>query len=477
MNQNSKIFFKQITSSKTALFFALVFIANLLIRLWAILFLQGHASGLSTPPQQLLQVLGESDAGSYLRLALDLLDLKIKEENRWILLLWPPGMVSLNVASLISPFGYIFTFSALSAAIWTIPSLALYQSASDFTQKKARIVLVSLSLLIIVFPFTFNYAITQGFHNSDIVGVALLSAGFVYVFRSFNASSKTTRNQFFLAGALIGGSLYFRWANFPILLFIFAYLILVFFNNSNSRFNRGLVSRGLALALSPIKSLSALRILIGIVIVTTPWTLVSMFILHPTDHSPLWSVSDWIWGYRWLLDTDLEKAGGQWLLDSGTNWACNISRTEVCLEYRQMAQSQDSQYFETLRNSALSAAIQNPAPFVSERLQHLSLFWFNSLGSAASAVHNAALGISAIASFVFCIVMALFSPKKYLAQSIFSLVPASLVFASLLFLHYEGRYLFPIFVLLWLGALYIFINYLRDQDKLSPATKPIQGEK
>ncbi len=463
-----KRYFGAIFSSKSTYVYLGIFLINLLIRLGGILIFPGHSSGLFTTPNDLVQTLGESDAGSYLKLAIDLMDLKVEDQNRWILLLWPPGMASINVISILSPFGFLFSFSVISAAIWTLPSIALYQSTSDFQEKKARACLRIAAFSLVALPFTFNYSLTLGFHNSDMIGIALLATGFVFILRSYEVSATVTKHQFLLAGLLVGGSLYFRWANLPIVLALAGLTGLALLKLTKPNVTSGIARRALNLVLPKITRTDSLHVLLGIFLVTTPWTLVSIFVLHPTDHSPLWAVTDWIWGYRWLLDSDLEAAGGTWLLDSGTNWACNISPLEVCMKNRALAQSQDSQYFDVLRNSALSAAIQNPGEFLAERMRKLGLFWFNTLGSSATVFHNYALGFSAILAGVLSSLLALISPKEHFGRFSVSVLPAGLVFSSLLFLHYEGRYLFPIFVLLWLGALYSVLSIVNDRAKSIP---------
>ena len=77
---------------------------------------------LSNTPEELAQIAGLSDAGSYIKAALDLVETGgLSSDNIWVINLWPPGMVWLNGA-LITVFGanYAVAYALLLALLWAL---------------------------------------------------------------------------------------------------------------------------------------------------------------------------------------------------------------------------------------------------------------------------------------------------------------------------------------------------------------------
>ncbi|MFM1786396.1 MAG: hypothetical protein RL228_346 [Actinomycetota bacterium] len=417
-----------------------------------------YPNGLATTPEALLGTLGESDAGSYLRLAFDLLDFKLDAENRWIVLLWPPGMAGINLIALSFGQGFLVVFSLISALLCSLPALAFIYSSTRVNRKTTKYLLQIAALISVINPVTLFFGTGIGMHNSDLIGLALFSSGMIMLLSSvLNASHK--RNIYFLIGLATSSSLFFRWSFFPILFFIVALLLTTsFVSTSDSRFLMRAKKHFLY-----VTRKQALYFSSAVAIITIPWTLIEMFVLHPGNFSPAWSISDWIWGSRWLTDSDALSAG-QWVYDSGGNWACVISDPVVCEHYRQLAFTQNSIYFPELRNAALSAVLSNPGGFLLERFDHLKLFWFETLGSTgAEGFWSQVIAWSAIISILATTLSLIKFGKAQVMNIAITIIPTGLVFLSLVMTHFEERYFFPIFAFALIGALFTVATYLENR--------------
>jgi hypothetical protein len=425
-----------------------------------------YPNGIATDPKALLAILGESDAGSYLRLAFDLLDFKLEAENRWIALLWPPGMAGINLISLLFGQGFLIVFSVISAFLCSLPALAFIYSSTRVNRKTNKYVLQVAALISVINPVTLFFGTGIGMHNSDLIGLALFSSGMIMFLSSVLHTSNKSK-VYFLIGLATSSSLFFRWSFLPILLFIVALIVTTsFISTSGLRFLIGAKKFFLY-----VTRKQAVYFLIAVAIITIPWTLVEMFVLHPGNFSPAWSISDWIWGSRWLTDSDA-LAAGQWVYDSGGNWACAISDPVVCEHYRQLALTQNPIYFPELRNAALNAVLSNPGGFVLERFHHLTLFWFETLGSiGAEGFWSQVIAWSAIISILTTTLSLIKFGKAQVMNISITIIPTGLVFLSLVMTHYEERYFFPIFAFALLGALFTVVTSLENRPTKAHVAK------
>lgn len=416
-------------------------------------FVEGRANWSA---EQYVEYFGLSDAGSYLRLGIDLANFTVTPPNYWIVGLWPPGMAVIDAFAIMLPgslFVWMMIINVTALALPVALALSLANSKRDFLW------IGGLSLLFVAQPSK-SWTLTEGLFMADGIGSSLLLSSLLL---SQKALSEFRHNKdyrkmlllFTLSGILLSASMHFRFSVWPVA------LVLLVLAGVVVGLSFGKNSLGKVLEFTR-PGLSAF--VIAFLIASTPWTLFVSTVLHPGN--PTWSTSDYAWAQKWMTDQHLLEAGAGWLVAGGANWACSIDR-DLCESLQPKVLSGDGEHYSSLRNLALETGISNPL--------ELLAFKVPIFAKATVALPGGTLegSLSPFAVMVFVIIITVlvasfFQLRKSLGF-VYSIVIFS-IFAVLTVAHVEIRYMLPIFDLFILGVL-LNLGLPKRQVKIIKRTK------
>ena len=393
--------------------------------------------------EQYVEYFGLSDAGSYLRLGIDLANFTVTPPNFWIVGLWPPGMAVTDALALILPGSVFIWMLLINAASIALPVTLVLSFAKS---RRELFWLGGLSILFLAQPSKF-WTLTDGLFMSDGLGSNFLLSSLLLAHKGVHAyhqykNPRAALTLFAFSGFLLSVSMHYRFAFWPValvLLFLASIMIIL-----------SVLRGGTAARLRPLRR-GLVMFIISFLLTSAPWTVVVYTIVHPG--SPTWSTGDYQWAQRWMTDQYLLEGGAGWLVEGGANWACKIDR-ETCEALQPMVLSGDGDNFSTFRNLALGTALSNPLQLIAVK--------FPLLAQAAITPPGAGLGVAlspaALPVFTSILIM-LVAPYLQIRKTlgfIYSTVVMS-IFATLLVAHVESRYMIPVYDLLIFGVLFSFV--------------------
>jgi hypothetical protein len=189
-----------------------------------------------------------------------------------------------------------------------------------------------------------------------------------------------------------------------------------------------------------------LSVVLTFLLLALPFTLVKL----ASTGSPTWSSGDYVWGQKWMSDEMLRSNGANFLVEGGSNWACNIDPIK-CQEIASQENSSGQPYsgfgeytFIEFRNMAFFAAFEHPGRFMLNRLQ-VTLDTFETLPGSSIGLKNSGFK-GWVLTFVFFLVFvsSLFYIRIRNLFLAFILLFCLGLFIPLVFEHFESRYLIPI---------------------------------
>lgn len=418
-------------------------ISSLVFFVFICVFLTVFPNGLSsnhfgvqirTPPHQMAEKFGYSDAGSYLKTALELASQdEIPKSSFWIINLWPPGMPALEAVLLkVSAENFGVVYAATIAFLWSVLILIFtLRVLREFGYLKA---FGSASLLMLTSPLQ-SWILGNGIFYAEGVSVAAYIFGLICVVLASEGGSSATKKStwMILSGCSIAISAYFR-STFStlelvmVLWVIFAAIALIF-PRILSKFK---VTR--ARAGSDLK-----KIIVGLVVVATlmePWF---QFTTNEIRGVRAWSVVSGnfvrgAWAQR-SVSPDFLKEGGY-------GWACELN-VKLCAEISNFESSTGTLYPLTdLVKSLVLTVLANPVAYLVDRFHFIGLGWFSD--DASMGTLSIISGIVLLAGF--CAVIWLCFEGAFKRSINLLLVPL-FSFALLLpcFIgHVEPRYFIPL---------------------------------
>jgi hypothetical protein len=395
-----------------------------------------------------LEYFGGSDAGSYLRLGIDLAKFTVTPEHFWIARLWPPGMALTDAAAIILPGGMFVWMLLINAASLALPVTLVLSFAKS---KREFYWLGGLSILFLAQPSKF-WTLTDGLFMSDGLGSNFLLSSMLLAQKGIDSyrQDKNPRRAlalFAFSGFFLSVSLHYRFAFWPaaLVLLIFATLMLLF----------SVLRAGLAAELRPLRRGIGVFI-ISFLLTSAPWTVVVSTIFNPGN--PTWSAGDYQWAQRWMTDQYLLEGGGGYLVNGGANWACKID-TETCEALQPMVLSGDGKNYSTFQNLALETALNSPLQLLGVKIPVLAQASVTPPVGLGVALSSA--GIPVFITMLILLVTPYFQIRKTLGFVYSTVVFA--IFATLLVAHVESRYLIPVYDLLIFGVIFSFIlSKIRD---------------
>ena len=393
-------------------------------------------------PEDFVEYFGFSDAGSYLRLGIDLAQFTVTPGNYWIVGLWPPGMAITDAVAILLPgslFVWMLLINAASIALPVTLVLSLAKSKRDFFW------LGGLSILFLAQPSKF-WSLTEGLFMSDGLGSNFLLSSLLLAQKGVqdyrqNNNSRRLLGLFAVSGILLSASMHYRFAFWPVALVV-------------------LLIAGLVIVISFLKSgltsfLKPLRRGLGVFIISflmssAPWTVVVTTIVHPGN--PTWSTGDYQWAQRWMTDQYLQEGDAGWLVEGGANWACKID-TKTCELLQAKVLSGDGANFSTFRDLALQTAVANPLELLAVKVPIFAQAAVTPPGSGFGTAPSP-IGLPVFISLLVLVLSSFLQLRKTLGF-VYSTVVLS-IFATLVVAHVESRYMIPIYDLVIFGVLLNF---------------------
>jgi hypothetical protein len=389
---------------------------------------------LSDSPQELFEIFGLSDSGSYMRAALELQNLGgLTPDKYWVIGLWPPGMVILN-AALIQVFGDGFgvAYGLLTVTVWTallsafgIKILRRFGSIAAFAS--SALVLASGPMQIWIFDSGLFYA--EGFSTA-----ANLSGLILLINSSRSLDRKAMISYGIFAGICFAVAAYFR-SSFsliePALLLltvIFSILFLLSRYSSKLRGSKSILSSS---------SISLGSAWITMFLLMEPWLRFTELAIRPGER--YWSaVSGNFFRGAWTQRSEMPD----FLAFGGVGWACEIDPV-FCEEVR-VYEGSTGQLLDigTISAMTVQTALLNLDKYLLDRWDFISTGWFSTEASMGNpGILWGSFFLFGLAVVLVLVVRETLGRNFVVASSLF----LSVIIVLPLFVgHIEPRYFIPL---------------------------------
>jgi hypothetical protein len=413
----------------------------------------------------LIAGLGLSDTGNYMRVAVDVQDLTISQENKWIIGLWPPGMPGyLAFLTFISGGGNPTAIATLVfISLWSLLYAIL---VSILISKKFLLIALGFSYIWLFSPLLTGYNTDYGVLASDGISSIIMAFAVIIVFKLFSVHQSSSSKVIVLStllGFTLATAAHFRlvWTFSILAGIILSYMFYFLANRLLSYSKSGNLASKRKDLLFPFSITSFVFVLLLI-----PWTLIAEAKIHPGSYN--WSNGDYVWAQRWMSDQYLIDGGASFLVEGEANWSCEIDK-EQCAEITQAEISAGTFYsgngpysYAEFRNRALISAVENPMHWLKIMTSKLLETWLTMPGAPIGSAPNLLGGVLTILAYLASLFYLL---RDFLrANNIFALFLffVSTITVAVLYLeHFESRYMIPTQVL----ALVILVFYLRETAK------------
>jgi hypothetical protein len=393
-----------------------------------------------TPTEDLAEGFGGGDQGSYLRLAIDLQDFNVQNDNFWILALWPPGTPVVLALFEALPGTLLPYLVFVVALLWSIPPYLLISSSP-----KSWTLAVAVLSLWTFNPIFHNWLFGTGAFTSEFLGLPIFAASLAFLLRSA-ISVKPNRDLYFSA-ALLGLSLYFRATLLPLTMLAFVTVFAVFSISLFFHLRQKTKIVELRTQMENLGTLIAGYFKYGLIVflVAAPWAVMVFTLVNPGSVS--WSANDYLWGQKWTPSEELVSQGGSWLVEGGANWPCILNPAQCSALGSETMGRQD---FQAAQNAAMKTLFSNPGEFLRLRLENL-IYAFPSLPGSTIGYNQSPVTLVSYALFFTTYLVALLrvQEENFRARLAVNLVFAvSLIvslasFAILAVYHIETRYFLP----------------------------------
>ena len=410
---------------------------------------------------------GDTDAGSLMSAALSYSQTgKLLGGYFWVLNLWPPGMVGVDVliiaAQNATGIPAVLLMVLLNCLVWAA-SLGFY-----FVVIRARRGLLTAGIFAVaalLYSGTSVWGMRNGLFYSDSFGALAFCTALVLLFLCAEAVGRRRIALAVVAGGFLGVAAYFR-ATFELInnvLFVGG-IVLVVVLLLLRRMRRSPAWTGAALATAvPIAVAGAVYML-----VTLPWRAYAGLRIRPGDFR--WStVADIISGQRWIPSSQLDGVAS--FLDEGhINWACRLDAA-VCqriadAELGSLEPYTGRGHFTNAQfdQYTTEAALGHPLQFLQERFGMLTLGFTSETGSAIGVLAVAESLLLAIALVLLVVAFVRGAGYRNPGFVVFAIATAG-QFATLLLFHQESRYFLAIELSIILVAALVLRPGTRPSDE------------
>ena len=419
---------------------------------------------------------GQGDAGSLLDIAITWANFEKLDPitQYWIPGLWSPGLAIIEVPLIwISRIGVPIYWSLLflTLTIWSILFSLIWRNFSHFTGR-IPMALVSIGIL---WSWDFVYLLKDYIFYTEGIGFGLLFIGLILLTIKALSPEKTSSHFVYLAGLLIGVSIWIRHTNETgLILFLiiscFSYLRSSQWSKQHSKKrqkNAVRAKHSLHIEKQNISPKSFYRI--GMLsscialLVTLPWRLISTFHFQGAPFL-MSSASGGVPSTIWALPS---SASGQYWGTYGSNWACKID-LETC-NLIQSGITDGSLSRSHLFFLAFRSAFLNPIEYIQERSHFLWANWIPNFSINSDHQNLVAISFFVLAIYCLWLCVTIEDKRKFVMISIWcSFLLMNL--AQLSIIHYESRYFIPVRLLL-LGLLLSLLSLKNERNESKPEPK------
>ena len=415
---------------------------------------------------------GQGDAGSLLDIAITWANFNELDpvSQYWIPRLWAPGLSILEVPLIwISRMGVPIYWSLLivTLTLWSILFSLTWRHFSQFTGR-IPMAIISIGLL---WSWDFSYLLKDYIFYTEGIAFSFLLIGLILLSIRVISPNETGNRYIYLAGTLIGLSIWIRHTNESglILLFIlssFGYFISVrrLKNQSIKGKKKKLSIDKLALFESGEKS-PKLLYRYGMIssslalLITVPWRLISTFLFQGAPFL-MSSASGGVPSTIWSLPN---SPSGLYWGSYGSNWACKID-LETCNQVQSSMSDGTISHIQLLL-LAFKGIFENPLSYIEERSHFLWANWIPNFSMNLNFQNLVAFAFMLLIFYSLYLCFTIKDNRKFVVIMLWgSFLLMNL--AQLAIIHYESRYFIPVRLFL-LGLVLSLLSLKSNLSKLA----------
>lgn len=396
-------------------------------------------------PEMMSSKFGYSDAGSYLKAALELETINmLSQDQLWVINLWPPGMVFLEALILkFAPGSLAIVYALIVSGLWT----ALAWVFAKEVRKHYGLIISYLALFFLLLSSPLqSWIFDSGLYYAEGISVGAYIFGLLFLIRGSGETTKTLIvSRGIIAGTFLAISAYFRSTFSSLESVLFVSLILVF---SFYMFTRN----------SKNKTGSRLQLKNSLTLIFATWS--SMFILmepwlqftnHFVRNVRAWSVV----GGNFFRNVWVDRGSSpDFLSAGGVGWGCELD-PEFCDVVANFEKSSGSLYpIQDLVLHSVGTIAANPGEYLLDRFHFLIIGWFSNEGAMGAI--ELVTGLISLLIFFYVLGQLFMLARNKNPAGIFVILACALITAPLLIGHVEPRYFIPLklsFILLpWIWS-------------------------
>ncbi len=396
-------------------------------------------------PNKMSDKFGYSDAGSYLKAALELESINmLSQDQLWVINLWPPGMVLLEALILkFAPGSLAIGYALIVAGLWTVLAWVFAREV----RKHYGLVVSYLALFFLLLSSPLqSWVFDSGLYYAEGISVGAYIFGLLFLIRGSGETTKTLIvSRGIIAGTFLALSAYFRSTFSSLESVLFVSLIVVF---SFYLFTRN----------SKNKTGSRLHLKNSLLLIFATWS--SMFILmepwlqftnHFVRNVRAWSVV----GGNFFRNVWVDRGSSpDFLSAGGVGWGCELDQ-EFCDEVANFEKSSGSLYpIQDLVLHSIGTIAANPVEYFLDRFHFLIIGWFSNEGAMGAI--EMVTGLISLVIFAYVLGQLFILTLNKNPAGAFVILACALITAPLLIGHVEPRYFIPLklsFILLpWIWS-------------------------
>jgi hypothetical protein len=400
----------------------------------------------TSSPEQIRELYGQGDAGSYLDVALSLSKFRgISPEQYFYIHTWAPGQpIFLTLLILLTKLGIPIFISAfvINVFFWVFFSFIVHITNSNFS--------VRLIFHFFYILFLLSSDMLWMVHSGLLYSEGLSNIFFMYSFYltfHFIIRNNLTAWRIMLISMMISASMLIRYTlENGYVLTIFVLLVFLFYSVISKQKKYTYIFAKL------------ITIFLIAFLITVPWRIMNKY-KYDMDTFALSNTSSWSAYGIWLPDSD--PVAMYWA-PYGGNWACRVDPIK-CTEINSKGlTAYDSRFFYS---EAIKSALSFPTKFVAERFGILDDFY---IGNSPNKFKDFPSYFS-LSTILMCfpLLFFLFKKRDLQIKLPFVIITPTLLSGLIFFLltHYEYRYFINFKISIFL--LFLLLIKMFSESKLN----------
>jgi hypothetical protein len=415
---------------------------------------------------------GQGDAGSLLDIAITWANLNSLDPvtQYWIPRLWAPGLSILEVPLIwISRLGVPIYWSLLfvTLTLWAILFSLIWRDFSQFTGR-IPMAIIAIGLL---WSWDFSYLLKDYIFYTEGIGFSFLLIGLILLSIKMMSPNETGNRYIYLAGILIGFSIWIRHTNESGLILLFILSSFGYLASKKSSKNLSMKekkkrkSAKKQIFLEAENKIPKVLYRIGLIsssvalLITLPWRLISTYHFAGAPFL-MSSASGGVPGAIWSLPN---SPSGLYWGSYGSNWACKID-LETCNKV-QIGISDGTISHSHLLFLAFKSVLDNPVSYMEERSYFLWVNWIPAFSMDINFQNVVAFAFMLLTFYCLFLCFKIKDKRKYAMIGIWGSFLIMNI-AQLAIIHYESRYFIPVRLFL-LGLLLSLLSLKSSSSRTS----------